>query len=109
MNSDYADDLLLHPAQTKSLEWAEKTEFMCFNQDGDISSLNGSPQKLVDLFEYLGSNISSTESSINICIGKAWTAIDMLMAIWKSDHSEKIKQEFFQAVVVSILLYGSTT
>ena len=28
---------------------ADKTENMCFNQTGDISTLNGSPLKLVDL------------------------------------------------------------
>ena len=29
--------------------------------------------------------------------------------IWKSDLTDKIKRNFFQAVVVSILLYGCTT
>ena len=37
------------------------------------------------------------------------TAIDRLLIIWKSDLSNKIKQDFFQAVAVSILLYGCTT
>ena len=45
--------------------------------------------KLVNQFTYLGSNISSTESNINICIGKAWTVIDKLTTIWKSDFSNK--------------------
>ena len=31
---------------------------------------------LVDQFRQLGSNISSTETNINIRIGKAWTAIE---------------------------------
>ena len=31
------------------------------------------------------------------------------MTIWKSDHSDKIKLEFFQAVTLSVLLYGGTT
>ena len=39
---------------------------------------------------------------------KLWTAIDRLLAIWKSDLSDKIKQEFFQAVAMSILLYRCT-
>ena len=40
---------------------------------------------------------------------KAWTAIDRLSIIWKSDLTDKMKCSFFQAVVVSILLYGCTT
>ena len=46
---------------------------------------------------------------VNICIGKAWTTIDRKLTIWKSDLSDKIKQEFFQAVAISILLHGCTT
>ena len=38
-----------------------------------------------------------------------WTAIDRLSIIWKSDLTDKMKCSFFQAAVVSILLYGSTT
>ena len=53
---------------------------MCFNQDGAISSLRENLMKLVDQFIYLGSNISSTKSDINVCIGKA--AIDGLTSIW---------------------------
>ena len=41
---------------------AHKTEYMCFNQSGDISTLNGSSLKLVAKFIYLGSNVSSTET-----------------------------------------------
>ena len=40
---------------------------------------------------------------------KAWTAIDRLSIIWKSDLTDKMKRTFFQAAVVSILLYGCTT
>ena len=40
---------------------------------------------------------------------KAWTAIDRLSIIWKSDLTDKMKRSFFQAAVVSILLYGCTT
>ena len=39
----------------------------------------------------------------------AWTAIDRLSIIWKSDLTDKMKRSFFQAAVVSILLYGCTT
>ena len=40
---------------------------------------------------------------------KAWTAIDKLSIIWKSDLTDKMKRCFFQAAVVSILLYECTT
>ena len=88
---------------------AHKTEYMYFNQRGEISTLNGSPLKLVDKFTYLGSSVSSTETDINTRLANAWTAIDRLSVAWKSDLTDKIKRSFFQAAVVSILLYGCTT
>ena len=39
---------------------------------------------------------------------KSWTDIDWLSVIWKSDLSDKIKRNFFQTAVVSILLYRCT-
>ena len=36
---------------------AHKTEYMCFNQRGDISTLNGSSLKLVGKFTYLVSGM----------------------------------------------------
>ena len=54
--------------------------------------------------------ISSTEKKdIDTRLTKAWTAIDRLLIIWKSDLTDKMKRSFFQAAVVSILLYGCTT
>ena len=88
---------------------AHKTEYMCYNQTGDISTLDGTSLKQVDKFTYLGSSVSSTEKDINTRLTKAWTAIDRLSIIWKSDQTNKIKRSFFQAAVVSILLYGWTT
>ena len=88
---------------------ALKTENMCYNQTGDITTLDGNPLKLVDKFTYLGSSISSTEKDINTRLTKAWTAIDRLSIIWKSNLTDKMKRSFFQAAVVSILLYGCTT
>ena len=79
------------------------------NKTGDISTLDGTPLKLVDKFTYLGSRVSSTEKDIDTRLTKAWTAIDMLSIIWKSDLTDKMKRSFFQAAVVSILLYGCTT
>ena len=81
-NADYADDIALlanTPAQAETLLHnleqaaagiglhvnADKTEYMCFNQRGDTSTLNGSSLKLVDLFTYQGSSVPSTETDIN--------------------------------------------
>ena len=88
---------------------AHKTEYMCYNQTGDISPVDGTPLKLVDKFTYLESSVSSTEKDINTWLTKAWTAINRLSIIWKSDLTDKMKCSFFQAAVVSILLYGCTT
>ena len=86
---------------------------MSYNQTGDISTLDGTSLKLVDKFTYLGSSVSSTEKDIDTRIDtrltKAWTAIDRLSIIWKSNLTDKMKRSFFQAAVVSILLYGCTT
>ena len=80
---------------------------MCFNQTGDISTLNGSSLKQVK-FTYVGCRVSSTETDIDTRLAKAWTANDWLSLIWKSDLTVKMKRSFFQAAVVSILLYGCT-
>ena len=125
-DANYADDIALlanTPAQAEillhNLEQAatgishhvnaHKTEYMCFNQTGDISTLNSSSLKLVDKFTYLGSNVSSTEAKISTWLAKAWTTIDRLSDIWKSDLTDKMKGSFFQAAIVSIVLYGCTT
>ena len=68
-----------------------------------------SVRKLVDKFTYLGSSVSSTEKDIDTRLTKAWTAINRLSIIWRSDLTDKMKRSFFQAAVVSILLYGCNT
>ena len=125
-DADYADDLALlantpNQAETllHSLERAaagiglnvnaHKTEYMCYNQTGNITTLDGASLRLVDKFTYLGSSVSSTENDIDTRLTKAWTAIDRLSIIWKSDLTDEMKRSFFQAAVVSILLYGCTT
>ena len=86
-----------------------KTEYMCYNQTGNITTLDGASLRLVDKFTYLGSSVSSTENDIDTRLTKAWTAIDRLSIIWKSDLTDEMKRSFFQAAVVSILLYGCTS
>ena len=73
-DADYADDLALlanRPNQAEtllhSLERATagiglhvnayKTEYMCYNQTGNIATLDGASLKLVDKFTYLGSSV----------------------------------------------------
>ena len=62
---------------------SDKIEFMFFKQGRSISTLNGKPQKLEDKSTYQGSNVSSTESDVNIHMGKSWTAINRYSIIWK--------------------------
>ena len=68
---------------------AHKTEYMRYNQTDDISTLEGTSLKLVDKFTYLGSSVSSTEKDIDTRLMKAWTAIDKLSIIWKSNLTDK--------------------
>ena len=92
-DADYADDIAIlanTPNQAETLPHsleraaagigrhlnAHKTEYMCYNQTGDISTLDGTSLKLVDKFTYLGNSVSSTEKDIDSRLTKAWTAID---------------------------------
>ena len=86
-----------------------KRNICAITKRGDISTLEGTPLKLVDKFTYLGSSVESTEKDIETRLTKAWTAINRLSIIWKSDLTDKMKRSFFQAAVTSILLYGCTT
>ena len=78
-DADYADDIailantpdqagtLLHSVERAAAGIgfyvnAHKTEYICYNQTGDISTLDGTPLKLVDKFTYLGSSVASTEN-----------------------------------------------
>ena len=79
-DADYANDIAIlenSPNQTETLLHsveraaagiglhvnAHKTEYMCYNQTGDISTLDGTSLKLVDKFTNLGSSISSSEKT----------------------------------------------
>ena len=79
---------------------AHKTEYMCFNQTGNISTLSGSVLKVINKFTYLGSSVSSTETDMNTRLAKAWTAIYGLSVIWKSDLTDKMKCSFFPVAIV---------
>ena len=90
-DSDYDDDkapLANTPAQAGSLLHSlggidlhintDKTEYMCFNQRGDIYMLKGGPLKLVDKITYLGSSVSSNENGIYTRLAKVSTTIDRI-------------------------------
>ena len=64
------------------------TANVSYNQTGDISTLEGTPLKLVDKFTYLGSSVESTEKDIETRLTKAWTAINRLSIIWKSNLTD---------------------
>ena len=66
-------------------------------------TIGGTSLKLVDKFTYLGSSVSSAEKDIDALLMNALTTIDRLSIIWKSDLTDKMKRNFFQAAVVSIL------
>ena len=83
-DADYADDIalfaqaepLLHSLQQTAGDIslhlnANKTEYVCFKREGAISTLSGRFLNLVSKFIYLGSNISSTVSDINVRQAKA--------------------------------------
>ena len=85
---DEASKLLLHYVETAAREIGlyinvKKTEYIAYNQEGQIQSLDGKNIKSVNEFVYLGSNIQSTERDIAIRKGKAWGALDALNKIWK--------------------------
>ena len=97
-DADHADDIAIlanTPTQAETLLYsleraaagiglhvnAHKTEYMCLYQTGDISTLDGTPLKLVDKFTYLRRSVSSTEKDINTRLTKAWTAINKLSII----------------------------
>ena len=92
-DADYTDDIALlantsaqaqtplHNLERAAARWGlhvhtDKTEYMCFNQRSDISTLNGSSLKLLDKFTYQGSSISSNKTDINTRLAKAWTSLD---------------------------------
>ena len=76
-DADYDVDVALlanTPTQAESLGIdlhvnANKSEYMCFNQKIDISTLKSSSLKLADKFTYFRSNVSSTETDINTSEG----------------------------------------
>ena len=76
---------------------ADKTEYMSFNQMGWHLHTKGCSFKT-------SRQVHQLRNDINTWLAKAWTAIDRLSVIWKSDLTDKIKYSCFQAAVESITL-----
>ena len=127
-DADYADDLavladtlkdattLLHNIEKVAKQIglylnADKTEFICENEEASVGmkSLADKNIKQVLDFKYLGSYIASTEHDVNIRLGKAWSALNQMDKIWKSNRSDNLKRNFFRAAVESVLVYGSVS
>ena len=125
-DADYSDDLALlankccdaekmlhlleYAAEKIGLKInAKKTEYIVYNHQGAIKTTKDQQLKSVDNFVYLGSNIASTQTDVEARIAKAWSIINKLSIIWKSNLSEKLKRNFFRATAGSVLLYDSTT
>jgi len=86
---------------------ALKTEHINLNQQGLIKT-SDVKIKAMESFTYLGSQINSTLKDMKIRISKAWTALNKLELICKSNLSDNLKHNFFRAIVESILMYGVT-
>ena len=88
---DYADDLELLANTSAQAEThraslyvnANKTEFMCFKQEGAVSTLSGRPIKLIDKITYLSSNISSTESDVTCLVHSLLRAQQNIFSIFR--------------------------
>ena len=107
-DADYGEDIAIlanSPAQAETLLHsleraaegiglhvnAHKMKYMCFNETGDISTLGGRSLNRVDKFTYTGKSTSSNEKDIDTWLTKAWTAIDRLSVIWKSELTDEVK------------------
>ena len=106
-DADDADDqelLVYTPAQAEFLLRSQEQAADGIGRDVNACKTS----KLANHFTYFGSNITSTESDVNIRLEKTETVIDRLSIIWKSDVSDKIKRGSFQVMAVSILQYECT-
>ena len=69
-----------------------KTKFIAVNTEGTVTAQNGCDVEQVNNFNYLGSKIISSENDIQVTIGSAWSALNKLTPIWKSNLDVSIKK-----------------
>ena len=123
-DADFADDLVLLSDKIGNAEKllniletaaasvglymnTTKTKFIAVNTEGTIAAQNGRDLEQANDFNYLGSKIISSENDIQVRIGSAWSALNKLTPIWKSNLDVSIKREFFRATVEFVLTYSS--
>ena len=82
---------------------------MCYNQTGDISTLDRTSLKLVDKFTYIGSSVSSTEKDIDTWLSKEWTATIGYRSYGNQTWPIKWNAVSSRQRSYLILLYGCTT
>ena len=89
---------------------ANETDFLGFKWESAISTLKWQVSKIRQVHvcwqQYL-IDLKWCQHTPSKGVNCYWQVIDLM--VWKSDLSDKIKWDFFQAVAVSILLYGCTT
>ena len=60
-------------------------------------------------FKYLGSWVDTTYEDMRIRKGAAWSAMNKMDVVWKSNFSRETKIRLFRATIESVLLYGCET
>ena len=65
--------------------------------------------EMADDFQYLGAWVNDTMKDFKHQRAKAWTAFWRLKKIWHSNADIKLKMKFFNASVLSVLLYATET
>ena len=132
---DFADDIALisdHIEQARKLLLsvekeckkvglginAGKTKYVSYNIEEEISLeiADGTKieQAIVETtgkqdFKYLGSWVDTTSEDMRIRIGSAWSAMNKMDIMWKSNLRRQTKINLFRATIESVLLYGCET
>ena len=76
-----------------------KTKFIAVNTEGTITAQNGCDLEQVNIFDCLGDKIISSKNDIQVRIGSAWSALNKLTPIWKSNLDVSTKREFFELLL----------
>ena len=69
-----------------------KTKFIAVNTEGTITAQNGCDLEQVNIFDCLGGKIISLKNDIQVRTGSAWSALNKLTPIWKSNLDVSIKR-----------------
>ena len=95
-----------------------KTKYMYYNieEEFEIAIADGTKieQAIVKStgkqdFKYLGSWVDTTYEDMRIRKGSAWSAMNKMDTMWKSNLSRRTKINLFRAAIESVLLYGCET